>query len=617
MFDICIYATGFQTARQINNKLREPKRMKKDPLTQVTINTFFSPSKNKREPEEVMNSGADEKSQQPKRRKVDEPNVAEIRIKPEPIDETFDGDATVPIGNTEESVNCKSEPLDYGSDSGTEKDSDDEEELTIGPDQQWLHGPSPQLPHAAANPIPSSELAQERLQSPEHEFPQKTHTESLQQTAEQNEQENRRIKVEPMEVVEPEDEIFEADTIMNFKAEQNEYNSDASTDKPSDDEEETITANMQLNEEGIFNTAPEVLMNGQQAVADVLKLPKLDQTMKAEPCEPLNSDNIFVDPSVGRANEVRERPHRNQTTSVFAPQPSTSTGYSGKKMGAFGRTFLTPNDGASKFERKQFTRRSDHTKFNPTQSSTLASESMAQEAAMAQEKATGQEEPVAQEEVNSNDDDGDYYIDDAECIEDLGDEIEQLEIQYKEEFEQFKKIEISQLNLDEIKAYTKQADELRRKKEKIFEKQAREAAKETDKEREKMRDEFINQLFTSNFDITTWDRQINDGVTNQSRPSTSKQSSMPMAEPIEKKLTYNELMKKSNVKPEQQNINESKKMIIQRKVDRFLKPYLKNGTITEKTFGVLRDHIISDHLERHIFGNPSVFIICKVGNDIY
>lgn len=52
MFDFL----GFQTARQISNKLQEPRRLKKNPLAQPSINKFFlastMPINIKKEPDE-------------------------------------------------------------------------------------------------------------------------------------------------------------------------------------------------------------------------------------------------------------------------------------------------------------------------------------------------------------------------------------------------------------------------------------------------------------------------------------------------------------------------------------------------------------------------------------
>lgn len=108
-------SVGFQTARQINNKLKEPNRMKKDPLTQMSMNSYFTAASSiKREPEDNVDNNENEvnNAQQAKRRKLE--NEA-VPVKAEPMDTTDDG-----------TLNVKGEPVDYNSDAGTEKGSDDE-----------------------------------------------------------------------------------------------------------------------------------------------------------------------------------------------------------------------------------------------------------------------------------------------------------------------------------------------------------------------------------------------------------------------------------------------------------------------------------------------------------
>lgn len=88
---------GFQTARQLNNKFQEPRRLKKDPLTQTSINKFFSSGENmdgvrvKKEIENNYDNSGSEKrladqtaQNSPKRAKKDEnPNEKPPTIKTE------------------------------------------------------------------------------------------------------------------------------------------------------------------------------------------------------------------------------------------------------------------------------------------------------------------------------------------------------------------------------------------------------------------------------------------------------------------------------------------------------------------------------------------------------
>lgn len=94
--------------------------MKKDPLTQMSINSFFPAASIKREPEDNLDDdqdGLENSQQQAKRRKV-ETEVAP-RIKTEPMD-TYES-----VENSSVPTTIKTEP-NYDSDAGTEKGSDDE-----------------------------------------------------------------------------------------------------------------------------------------------------------------------------------------------------------------------------------------------------------------------------------------------------------------------------------------------------------------------------------------------------------------------------------------------------------------------------------------------------------
>lgn len=121
---------GFQTARQINNKLKEPNRMKKDPLTQTSINSFFSPNKGRRETEDNMNfdQNDSEPSQSAKRRKVSHSNdYVNVKVKSEPIDEPMPESANTLNGGQ---ISIKKEPTAYDSDyAGTDEGSDNEESI--------------------------------------------------------------------------------------------------------------------------------------------------------------------------------------------------------------------------------------------------------------------------------------------------------------------------------------------------------------------------------------------------------------------------------------------------------------------------------------------------------
>lgn len=98
------YGIDFQTARQVNNKLKEPRRLKKDPMAQTSINAFFT-KQDKRDggPKNIAaHNGAGKSSAEPlvriKSEKVSEDEVSDAetvidfaaippkKVKDEPLD---------------------------------------------------------------------------------------------------------------------------------------------------------------------------------------------------------------------------------------------------------------------------------------------------------------------------------------------------------------------------------------------------------------------------------------------------------------------------------------------------------------------------------------------------
>lgn len=105
----------FQTARQVNNKLKEPRRLKKDTMAQMSINTFFA-KKDKTDTDH------------------EEPLV---RVKQEPgIEETSDAETEINFGAEETNGNGivpKNEPEEYPpSNEATDEEMDIDLELANG-----------------------------------------------------------------------------------------------------------------------------------------------------------------------------------------------------------------------------------------------------------------------------------------------------------------------------------------------------------------------------------------------------------------------------------------------------------------------------------------------------
>lgn len=137
---------GFQTARQLNNKLQGPRRLKKDPLTQTSINTFFANGaamdgvRIKEEPQDDNNPSSNSSDKRPaadsidssssKRAKIDK---TPVKIKIEPVethpDEPGSGDDTDDESNHQIPVVKKEHPDDP--DSGDNTDDESNHQLPV------------------------------------------------------------------------------------------------------------------------------------------------------------------------------------------------------------------------------------------------------------------------------------------------------------------------------------------------------------------------------------------------------------------------------------------------------------------------------------------------------
>lgn len=107
----------FQTARQVNNKLKEPRRLKKDTMAQTSINAFFT-KKDKKDGDDVKRSTHAE--QQPKKKSANGTTAAHngtsntnstpnIQVKSEAMSDTELSDAETVINSP---PRVKDEPID-------------------------------------------------------------------------------------------------------------------------------------------------------------------------------------------------------------------------------------------------------------------------------------------------------------------------------------------------------------------------------------------------------------------------------------------------------------------------------------------------------------------------
>lgn len=98
------YGIDFQTARQVNNRLKEPRRLKKDPMAQTSINAFFTKQdKSDGGPKNIAaHNGAGKSSAEPL-----------VRIKSEKVSDNEASDAETEINFAAISPKkVKDEPLD-------------------------------------------------------------------------------------------------------------------------------------------------------------------------------------------------------------------------------------------------------------------------------------------------------------------------------------------------------------------------------------------------------------------------------------------------------------------------------------------------------------------------
>lgn len=130
---------GFQTAAQIKNNLKEPRRLKKDPLTQTSINSFFvkSPEGNnkhptgQRETTATCTSSAETSVNSPKEIEMENRSESDrpVTIKMEPMDYSEDSPSTEEQNSHQnEEAPVKNEPHSESSDNDTDAASEDEEE---------------------------------------------------------------------------------------------------------------------------------------------------------------------------------------------------------------------------------------------------------------------------------------------------------------------------------------------------------------------------------------------------------------------------------------------------------------------------------------------------------
>lgn len=599
--------------------------MKKDPLTQTSINSFFSAGGIKREPDESMTNENDHSTDhletQPdaKRRKVDDSTQNEpIKIKSEPIDEPMEIEGTA-MGN-EEQPNIKNEPK-YPSDADTDEEAD-------------------------------SDTEQETTNTGERHPNAQMESRTEQQT-------NTQIKTE--------------------------YDSGGDTDNnPSDDEDDNeSTANVpnQTNVEQIrIKQEPGISPNVRQASPTVAQPQmKTDQPIriKSEPGishdipndesmdfqqqhfknEP-QDDPIVSDQDTDEEKEVSNfnrhiEQQMQQKNTDWYQQPSTS--YSNPPTFQTSHspnlsTTVEPSEPFAPFEPFELFEPSDLgnkdiLEASEDQQNIIESES--------HHSTTADGEPLLKLNQFDKIDENlimNYIVvnDDEDNIDwnGLGELMEQysqdLEAQLEVEREQLIKMKNEGLDQSQLKEVLQKLQKLRKKEDMLVAQKAKEEQKQSEQEKEKKQDSFMQSLFGPGFDASDFEQRLkfdtkpttSRGYSSNSNRTTPNHSTE--TEDAKQKVTYKDIIDKPKVQPDYERpanhhqvslflndqiklkqtenkldtvpekaikIVRDDKTIIKQKVERYLKPYYDNGSINKRTFEQICKEITRNHYELNDFGN--------------
>ncbi|XP_031625684.1 ATP-dependent DNA helicase Q-like 3 [Contarinia nasturtii] len=556
---------GFQTARQINNKLRETNRMKKDPLTQMSINSFFSTASIKREPEEDNvddNQNGLENSQPAKRRKVD---IEAPRIKTEPMDtnESTENMTSVPI---------KNEPINYDSDCGTEKGSDDEMDTMTHTSKQQQQQPAAPPPNRITTNAKNIEFN-----------PQNVKTERNYDGADTDEASDN-----DGETVTGVNQVQRKKTKSQRDNEQQARDQRIGTHRSN--QCETITSQpRQLVQNEIIS---EIGLNcEEESMAMVVAEPvRVNDDIKDEPVE---SDEETDDESnVNNQNVEPQSVSANFHDDDRYQQPSTSTAYPQH----FTALPPPPIHQEPIYDQPLYNVGLKSTKsvVNAVDGNPLLRFNQF-------ERPAEREKPMKNYVEIVDDDDINY--------DELGDEIEKyvedMEQAHNEELEQLKKINMAQLNIKERAALAERLKKLLRKKELIYKEKVKEEAKKTEKEQEKIRSNFMSDLFGSNFKLDILEKRMlhktfvtDRGAREQKVISYSDFMMKPIKCEDEKtkkeyhvSMALNEHIHKMNeanmldlVPQKVIDKVRNDKMTIKNKVERYLMPFYNDRRINKKEY---------------------------------
>lgn len=621
---------GFQTARQINNKLKEPNRMKKDPLTQMSINSFFTASSIKREPEDNVDNNENEvnNAQQAKRRKVEnEP----VRVKAEPMDTTDDG-----------TLNVKGEPVDYNSDDGTEKGSDDEMDtetrnnLNNAGSKSTKSTTNQNADHVNGTRNPTNEWQNVKMeQDSDGDTDEDSDNEGMDRTISGMNQVNATQPAEKPQKRQNQVDQHVAEYRPNFQPQPVEQQRIRADPIVEDEPMTMVVAEPVRVEENIKNELDDEPVVSDQETDDEFQYSESNTPKRHRNVErqvqstrqstqddrhSFRSDQRYQQSSVSNSIYQQQQP---STSSTNYQQPSTSNSYYNSFPSTSSQNEAYDSSFSNNSQREQLF-------YNVGLKSTRQVNTVDG----LRLRRFNQFNQIEEQSIEHHDDEDDDVID----LDDLGDEIEKhqshLEEQNERDIKKLKEIKMETLDSTGLKELKKRLEELLRKKQKYLNERISAEAKKSEKQKEEMRDQFLLDLFGLNFNIEKLDELI--GAPNPERPSSRRDSSSETTEEDEKKkkMKYDEFMNKPIIKSEQKSMKQHRailamnehvkrmqdenkidtvpqhvidkikleKTAIKKMVDKHLMPYFTNGSINEKVYKVICEKVTHTHFEHNDFG---------------
>lgn len=612
--------------------------MKKDPLTQTSINSFFSAGAIKREPEENMDTNQDhtESQQNPKRRKIEE-STDNVKIKTEPVDEPMETcEAEQP---TQQNI-IKTEPPEYGSDANTDSESDDDNE-TPNNAQVEKSRKTHESENGTHAEIPHSIIKHEQDSDNDTDTPS-DNDEDTTETTTNNENKSGPIRIKsepgvsqqsaPPKVPEQTPIAEPMDFQQQIKGEpQDEPNySDQETD------EDGTTSGLITSK---FSEHIEQQVAGTSYNTGRTQVQHSDwyQPLPTSNLSPVSSDISYRDTSNQSEHQFKAVDNQQPSTSYHSPastdfphkDTSNQSGYQINLVKNQPRPTSNHSPASTDFSYRDTSNQSGH-KFNAVEPNpSLRGNTADRNLPLKLSQFTGVVKEAEKNYVEINDDEN-------FALEDLGEVIEKyvndLEKQNEAELEKLTKIKVEGLNPQQLKEASLRLNQLRKKKEMIMNQKAQEIRKRTEEELEKVRDSFMNGLFGPGFDASDYELRTTD-------PSTPRGDSASTSKDIKGNVTYNEIINKPKIKPDMgktarehytnvvlnehiKNMKDQKmldlvpdkaietvldsKTRIKTRVDRYLMPYYNDGVISEKAYSTICGTIVKDCFDMNIYGNVTL-----------